>query len=55
MSDPHHPLRAELERRIHEMEQHAEEHFGHFGRRDWILCIVLGVAVPVLLLWLIHP
>jgi hypothetical protein len=45
----------ELARRIHEVEQHAEDAFGHFSRRDWILCIVIGLAIPALLLWAIHP
>lgn len=55
MSEPHRPLIAELERRIHEFEHYAEEHFGRFDRRDWITCLALGLAIPLLLLWLIHP
>lgn len=55
MSEPPHPLLDELARRIHEVEHHTEEAFGHFSRRDWILCVLLGLAIPAALLWLIHP
>jgi hypothetical protein len=55
MSEPHRPLIAELERRIHELEQHAEDHFGRFSRRDWILSTAIGLAIPLLLLLLFWP
>lgn len=48
-------LVAELERRIHELEQHAEEHFGAFDRRDWILATALGLVIPVVLLLVFWP
>jgi hypothetical protein len=55
MKEPDRSLLAELEHRIHTMEQHAEDSFGRFSRRDWLLCLMLGVAIPALLLWVIHP
>ena len=50
-----HPLVAELERRIHDMEQHAEEAFGEFSARDWWLCVLIGLVIPAILLALFWP
>ena len=55
MSEEHHSRIAELERRIHEMERHAEEAFGEFTALDWWLCILAGLALPILLLLLYWP
>ena len=55
MSEPRHSLVEELERRIHELEQHAEEHFGTFDRRDWIIATAIGVLTPLALLLAFWP
>jgi hypothetical protein len=47
--------RAELERRIAELEAQDDAAFGAFGRGDWLLCAALAVGAPALaLLWLLR-
>jgi hypothetical protein len=42
----------DLERRIHELEQTAEERFGSFTGLDWFLCIAGSLLLPYLVyLW----
>ena len=55
MNEAPRPLVDELERRIHEMEQHAEDAFGPFGALDWWLCVLAGLVLPVILLALYWP
>jgi hypothetical protein len=56
MSEPtRHAVIAELERRIEEMEQHADEAFGGFGAFDWWMCTLGGLALPLLLIALYWP
>ena len=50
-SDPRNPRVRELERRIEELEAHDETAFGHFTAWDWTVCIVFGLALPLLALW----
>ena len=40
---------SDLERRIHELEQMAEERFGTFTRLDWLVCVAGSLLVPYLL------
>jgi hypothetical protein len=43
--------RRELERRIEDLEARDESAFGNFTQFDWAVCIVAGVALPLLLIW----
>ena len=46
------PIIDDLERRIHELEQMAEEHFGSFTTLDWVFCVACSLLVPgVIYLW----
>lgn len=48
-SEPRDPRVRELERRIEELETGDEVGFGHFTRWDWAVCVIGGVALPVLI------
>jgi len=51
-SDARLSIIGDLERRIHELEQMAEESFGRFTRLDWFFCVAGSLLAPgVLYLW----
>lgn len=41
----------ELLRRIAELEAHDEADFGRFTAWDWVACVTLCVALPLLVVW----
>lgn len=45
------PRVRELERRIEELEAADREALGRFTRWDWAVCVVFGVALPLLAVW----
>ena len=45
-------LHAELERRVAELGNTPDEAFGHLGRGDAVLMIVLFILLPGLAVWL---
>jgi len=50
-TEPDNPRVRELERRIQELETLDEAAFGHFTAWDWTVCIVFGLALPLLGIW----
>ena len=44
-------MRTELDRRITEFACYSEDTFGPLSARDWILTVVLFIALPILLVW----
>jgi len=49
--EPDNPRVRELERRIQELETVDEAAFGRFTAWDWTICIVFGLALPLLGIW----
>ena len=45
------PTVLELQRRIEELEGMNEAAFGEFTSRDWWICILGSLVIPLLALW----
>ena len=46
---------AELRDRIRGLDAQPEEDFGRFTRWDWICCVVIGILLPLLAVWIWAP
>lgn len=44
-------MRAELDRRIAALAEAGDASFGIIGRGEWVLTIVVTLAIPLLLVW----
>jgi hypothetical protein len=52
---PGDPRARELVRRIEELEAHDEATFGQFTGWDWVVCVALGLVLPIFLMWQFAP
>lgn len=50
-SDFESALAAELHRRIVEISAYRDEDFGRIGGLEWALFCLIGLALPILIVW----